>query len=271
MMRMPIWLHNILPGPTVLIVGYGFVGKVIAQSLLQDNFIITTLDKDQSFDEFYAEDCAIVCVDTPTVDGFCDTTNVEDALAMLEKEMPGKPIMLKSTVPPEFVATLPDNVVYSPEFMRDGNAYHDFRHQPFMLLGSNNEKQTKFWKKIFRCLETEFVEVTPEAASWAKYIHNAFLASKVTFFHELDRVADEMHIDSKLDKEHFLQAIGTVAAVDTQIGSSHLFAPNLDGVYGYGGMCFPKDMQAFQSWTHSPYIRQIIRHNEKLNGKRPKY
>lgn len=262
---------HMLMRPKILIIGYGFVGKTIARSLVNRGYQIAHLDKYDKFEERHCAEAAIVCVDTPTIEyGKQDVGNVDSALAMLERNMPGSPVMLKSTVMPEYAALLASNVTYSPEFIRQGNGYADFEQQEFMLLGAG-EFQANHWQRIFRYLKTEYVQCTPEAAAWCKYMHNTFLATKVAFFHELDRIADEMHGDGKLDKSHFFEGLAAIHQFDSTVGGTHLYAPNLDGVYGYGGKCFPKDMEAFATWTKSPHLRQIIRHNEKLNGKRPKH
>jgi UDP-glucose 6-dehydrogenase len=257
----PIILHQ---RPSILIVGNGTVGKVVNRSLQSRGNNTATIDKGHPFTNNHHKECAIVCVDTPTVNGYCDPTNLWDALDMIQHELGAVPIMVKSTITPNIADMLPVNVTYSPEFLRQAVADDDFRDQPFMLLGGTAHG-FKFWKKIFRYLKAKPIHTTAVTASWNKYIHNTFLATKVTFFNELDRVADSMYND----KDDFYNAIDIAVENDDSLGSTHMYAPSSDGNYGYAGACFPKDMTAFANWTNSPLLKEIENYNDKLRQQRP--
>jgi UDP-glucose 6-dehydrogenase len=250
----------------IRIVGYGNVGRAVAQSV-SEHYQIEVVDKNPRINYLAsskkAPDAVIICVDAPTVNGMVDPTNLRDALTVIQAELGDVPIMVKTTLTPDLMGLLPPNAVYSPEFVRQQYAYSDFQAQPFMLVGGNDQ-QCRFWKRIFKYLRTEYIATTPKAASWVKYMHNAFLATKVAFFHDMDMAADNAG-----DKSDFYAGLDIIAQHDDQIGSSHLYAPNTTGTYGYGGICFPKDMAAFQTFTDSELLQKIMEHNDKLNTQRP--
>ena len=250
--------------PKILIVGYGTVGRAVHQSLSKHYRIAVRDKKSNTIYSGKDATAAIVCVAAATrADGSIDAINVQQALKTIYDELGDIPIMVKTTLTPNYMALLPDNVVYSPEFLRQNNAYEDFQTQPFMLLGGD-EKRNKFWRKVFKYLGTEFVDTTPEAASWTKYLHNAYLASKVAWFHEMDERAEAVD-----DKQNFYAALDIIGQHDDAIGSSHLFAPNTDSTYGYAGHCFPKDMSAFQHYLDSDLLRKIMEHNNEQRTRKP--
>lgn len=258
---------SIIFDPKILIVGYGTVGKAVAHSLMtfydleiKDSpaIPIRSIGRQST--------AAIVCVNADTLDdGSIDTSNVEAALVDIRNELGDVPIMVKTTLTPDLMSMLPDNAVYSPEFLRQSNATMDFQNQPFMLLGGD-PKNNKFWRRVFKYLRTNFVETTPEAASWTKYIHNTYLASKVSWFHEIDESAEKVG-----DRQHFYEALGIINQHDSAIGSTHLYAPNMEGTYGYGGECFPKDMKAFQHYLNSDFLLKIMEYNDEQRHRKPQY
>jgi UDP-glucose 6-dehydrogenase len=258
---------NLLKNKKIRIVGYGTVGSAIARSM-SAHYQIEVVDNVHTIRYFVANkrapDAVIICVDAPTVNGTVDPSNLHSALSVVKEELGDVPIMVKTTLTPNLMWMLPNNAVYSPEFLRQKNAYSDFQDQPFMLVGGS-EKNCRYWKHIFKYLRTEHIATTPKSASWAKYMHNTFLATKVAFFHDMDKAA-EYYAGGKSD---FYAALDIIAQHDDQIGATHLYAPNTDGTYGYGGGCFPKDVDAFQTFTNSKLLQKLMEHNDKLNTQRP--
>lgn len=253
--------------PKLLIVGgAGFVGSTIKCSLDSAGFETVILEWGEAFEERHKADAAIICVSTPNENGRCDDINVTSSIATIHDNLGLIPIMIKSTILPTQVRALTKNITVSPEFLRASNPTLDFSTQEYMLLGGVRPN-SDYWAWIFRYLGTEFIYTTPESASWCKYIHNVFLASKVTMFHELDRVAVEMGC-----KDAFDDALQITKTHNKNVGSSHMDAPNANGLYGYAGVCFPKDMEAFASMSQSDLIKAIIDYNERLrDDHRPKY
>ena len=252
--------------PKILIFGNGTVGRAVAKSIVRHHMVSINDPSYPSLSpkEFNAT-AAIICVNADTQDdGSIDTTNIEDVLATIETNIGKIPIMVKTTLTPDLMHILPEHAIYSPEFLKQKNAYMDFEKQPFMLLGGN-KKANKYWRQVFKYLKTTFVETTPEAASWTKYLHNAYLASKVSWFHEMAERAIAIG-----DRHNYSNALDIIYLYDDAIGSSHLNAPNTEGTYGYAGHCFPKDMKAFQHYLNSDLLRKIMEHNNEQRNRTPK-
>ena len=251
--------------PKILIVGYGVVGKAIAKSL-SPYYNLAIKDKNLFLidDTNVGADAVIICVNADTTEnGDIDTTNLEQALSDVKNSIGEKPIMVKTTLPPNIVKTLlPKNAIYSPEFLRSASAYEDFQDQKFMILGGATN--IIFWKNVFQYLDATFIETTAESASWAKYLHNSYLASKVSWFHEMAYVSKKLNEENNFDK-----ALKIIGHYDDTIGNTHLYAPNAEGTYGYSGGCFPKDMKAFQKYTDSKLLKMIMEYNNEQQQHRP--
>lgn len=263
-MRFPVLSLPFVPKPKILVIGYGFVGKTVAQNLIHNDYRVEILDPAKG-KPARPYDCAgaIICVNTPTrADGSCDDSNVVDAIRTAEQLVKSKRIMVKSTVTPDLVAKYPKQVVMNPEFLKQTNAYEDFKNQKFMVWGGDLE-QIRWWNNIFKHIVCPRVTTTREAASWIKYIHNTWLATKVVFFHELHKAAASY---GQLDDLH--SAIEGVKQYDEQVGPSHMYAPNLSGTLGYEGACFPKDTQAFSQFADTELLKEVIRINDGLNKER---
>ena len=262
-MRPPVFASlPFIPKPKILVIGYGFVGRTVAQNLVHNGYRVEILDPAKS-KPARSYDCAgaIICVNTPTLaDGTCDDSNVRDAIHTAGQLVKSKRIMVKSTVTPDLVAKYPEQVVMNPEFLTANNAYEDFKRQQFMVFGGKIE-EIRWWSNIFKHIVCKQVHTTREGACWFKYIHNTWLATKVVFFHELHKAA-QAH--GQLDDLY--NAIERVKEHDPQVGPSHMYAPNLDGTLGYSGHCFPKDMKAFAQFADTELLKEVTRINDRLNN-----
>jgi len=242
----------------ILVIGCGFVGEAVAKSLEEDEQKVVRIDpklNDYSIKDYLGNiQGAIVCVPTPTVDGKCDDSIVRSVI----DELRDTPTMLKSTVPPHLVEQYPENVVYSPEFLRASSADEDFKNQKYMILGGKHSSTLNWtFKQMFSYLDAEIIETDRKTASMVKYVHNAWLATKVAFFHELFyNIGKEYDHDSMID----------ILSTFENIGPSHMAAPNDEGLLGYGGHCFPKDTAVFRDFTHSDIMKQVIETNVKLRA-----
>ena len=94
-------------------------------------------------------------------------------------------------------------------------------------------------------------------ASMIKYTHNAWLALKVAFFHEL-------YLNTRYTKDFNYSDLTSTLGYMKNIGPSHMIAPNLEGKFGYGGHCFPKDVKALTNLTDHSILKQLIETNEEL-------
>lgn len=236
---------NFLKEPKIGIVGLGFVGGAIRDAMDgQSNLVLVDKDPNKGTHTFAdLKDCdgVFVCVPTPFGDdGSCDTSSLEYVLEQL-KDYEGV-IISKCTAPPltykELNKTYP-NLVHAPEFLTAANAYSDYVNGKFIIIGGRITAFRKEAERIIRLGQVSAEHVahcTIEEASLAKYTINSFLATKVTFMNELYQLAGLLGAD--------YSKIARMVTMDQRIGASHMQVPGPDGLFGFGGMCFPKDTSA---------------------------
>ena len=250
----------------IIIAGYGFVGKAVADSLKDTHelYIVDPKYNRNSISQYSHADCMIVCVGTPSAkDGNCDISQVESVLY----DAPyGMPILIKCTVPPDYLEKLiidyPNTEIsYSPEFLRAASATDDFKNQTYMIIGGDN---FIFWKEIFEVALHHcqaYLNTTIAEASMIKYATNTFLSVKVTFFNQLYDMCLAGNVDYDVVKQ--------LLSYDHRIGASHMQVPGPDGHRGYGGGCFPKDTNAFVHYsdrlnTKVSVLESAIKYNKKI-------
>jgi len=247
----------------IAVIGCGFVGSTVADFL--EGHLVTVSRVDP---KLYPHteisrgitdcDAFIVCVPTPeNKDGTCDDSIVKLVIEELDTD---KPILLKSTVTPDLMEKYPSNVTYNPEFLRANSAKEDFQKQEVFILGGENEEHMQFWENLIvphldRPITIKRMSRT--TASMIKYTHNAWLATKVAFFHELFLNTRSM------EDFNYSQLTSTLGSMKN-IGNSHMIAPNFEGTFGYGGHCFPKDVKALTTLTDHSILKQLIESNEEL-------
>ena len=157
--------------------------------------------------------------------------------------------MLKSTVIPgttrEMRNNFPNlNIVFNPEFLTERTAKFDFMNQARIVLGGYPEA-TKRVAELYnmRFQRPKIIETDYETAEFIKYFNNVFFAVKVAFCNEMRRLVDEVGADWDTALEGFVS--------DGRVGDSHVNVPGPDGKWGFGGSCFPKDINAFADFARS--------------------
>ena len=179
-------------------------------------------------------------------DGRCHIGIVEEALSDLEIlasiDQSEKIVIIKSTIPPgttkgwDKCFTFLD-IVFSPEFLTEANAVSDFDNQTRIILGGNKIPTTKLkplFAKVFP--KATIIKTDSTYAEMVKYVTNSFLATKVSFANEMYEICKGLNVDYDKVVEY--------ACYDERLGKSHWAVPGPDGNFGYGGHCFPKDVQA---------------------------
>lgn len=158
-----------------------------------------------------------------------------------------KTIIIKSTVPPGTNKKLSEKYpnfkfISSPEFLREGSAIYDCLNPDRIILGSHPEHTNddlKLFKSIyeqFGLAENKFIQMDTVTAEMTKYAANIFLAARVSLMNEFSRVCEKAGADIELLKKGL--------SLDHRIGNEFLNA----GI-GYGGSCFPKDLEAFNCYA----------------------
>ena len=236
------------------IIGNGFVGNSIAFGF-SPTHEIRIHDKDpnrnmNALEEVLECDYIFVAVPTPMhEDGSISLAVVEKALQEISdnNKRRNNIVILKSTMIPgttnNFAKQFPKlNIVFNPEFLTERTAKLDFLTQARIVLGGP-KRLTKRVAKLFedRFQHTYIIETDAITAELIKYMNNVFFASKVSIMNEMKMMSDAIGANWK-------QALSGFAA-DQRIGDSHLHVPGPDGKMGFGGSCFPKDINAFMSYA----------------------
>jgi nucleotide sugar dehydrogenase len=251
----------------IIIAGYGFVGKAVANALKKTHEIVI-VDPQYTTNEIHHHhdaDGIIVCVSTPNTDGgFCDPSNIINVLDQVPVFMPS---VVKSTVSPGAVDAIeemyPDHsIVYSPEFLRAKTSDQDFLNQKYIILGG--EDPECFWQELFQTTLPQcrmIFNCTAKEACLVKYSTNSFLALKTSFFNQIYDICLNTGMDFDIVRH--------IIANDTRIGSGHTLVPGPDGERGWGGACFPKDTAAFVQWSTtigSPasLVEESVNYNRRI-------
>ena len=235
------------------IVGFGFVGKALRYGL-RDNVDCIEIDPKlktnlNDLKNFYP-DIIFICLPTPMKDdGSQNIDLIDEVLEKINKFDFNPLVVLKSTVLPlhaEVISNKNNNLVINPEFLRENSANEDFIKSEIIIFGGekqNCEILSDFYNNHTHCLCRDHVFTDIVSASLIKYTINSFLALKVIFFNEIKSVFD--NVNSNNNWLNFINALSR----DKRIGHSHMNVPGPDGRLGFGGPCFPKDINAFIKYS----------------------
>lgn len=244
----------------IAVIGLGFVGGAIYNSLggeFGDRDLLA-IDPAKGFTNTIIDikdfDAVFVCVPSPQrADGTADTSILEAVLKDLAAVDFKGVIISKVTAPPDVYQKLQQsykNLVHAPEFLTAANAYDDYIHGRFAIIGGEVAAYRNEAERIIRRSQTglnSVVHCSIGEAALAKYTINSFLATKVIFMNEMERLA----ANSGMDWQRVVSAIRQ----DTRIGHSHMQVPGPDGNYGFGGMCFPKDTSAILKYAENSGVQ----------------
>lgn len=190
-------------------------------------------------------DLIFICVGTPPkADGSTDLSAVEIVGKRIGETIKSyKLIVEKSTVPVETAkwlektiqqnGTVPKfDLASNPEFLSEGNAIRDFLHPDRIVLGVSSERAASTLVKLYEPLNAPLLITDIESAELIKHASNAFLAMKISFINAVSEICEKTGAD--------VMKVAKGIGLDSRIGTSFLNA----GI-GYGGACFPKDLDAF--------------------------
>jgi len=235
------------------ILGNGFVGSAISSGFgLHAKIRIYDKDPNKSTHNLSEvvnqSDFIFVSVPTPMnkkKNGVMDTSIIDSVFdeVVNRNERTDNIFIVKSTVIPGTMEGLIErypqlNIIHSPEFLTERSARLDFINASRVILGGEPELTNKV-EGLFRerFPFVKIIQTDVGTAQFIKYMANCFFATKVSFMNEMRQAANKLSIDWNQVMNGFVS--------DGRIGNSHLDVPGHDGSLGFGGKCFPKDINAF--------------------------
>jgi len=234
------------------IIGNGFVGSAISNGFaLKSEIKIYDIDKSKRThgleETVNHSEFIFLCLPTPmksVLGGPIDLSIYEDCLREIKNIFKDKNqiFIIKSTVTPgtteQFCLSFPEfRFVFNPEFLTERNANLDFINATRIVLGGSTDltnRVEKLYRSRFpykRIIHTDY-----KTSEMIKYMCNCFFSTKISFLNEMKQVSEEIGVCWESAMEGFI--------TDGRIGNSHLEVPGHDGSHGFGGKCFPKDINA---------------------------
>jgi UDPglucose 6-dehydrogenase len=225
-----------------------------------DQLLVTHKDKITATTEYktalMTTDVTFICVGTPSMkDGSLDVSYLKEATKQIAAVLKNKNhwhlVVVKSTVLPGTTHTIvfplleqysgkkvgPDiGLAMNPEFLKEGVAIKDFLEPDRIILGSFDEKSRATLRELYKDFSCPIVETSLSAAEMIKYASNTFLATKISFINEIGNLCKKIGINT--------YDVATGMGFDKRIGR-----PFLDSGIGWGGSCFPKDVDALIAWA----------------------
>lgn len=207
-------------------------------------------------------DYVFIAVGTPPGgDGGADLSMVRSAAQAIAETMSGPLVIVnKSTVPigtADLVSQVvrqhngryPVDVVSNPEFLREGSAIADFMNPDRVVIGAHDAQAADKVAALYKPLDCQTVVTSIYSAEMIKYASNAFLATRISFINEIARICERVDADVRV----VAQGMG----LDRRIGPYFL-----DAGIGYGGSCFPKDVQALaaiaEAYDYHPELLHAV-------------
>jgi len=243
------------------IIGCGIIGDALRRWISDHNPDCNILisDPPKGINEDISKaDIFFISIHIPTEP---DNTQNLVTLKVVIKSLPDKPIFIRTTLVPGTTDMLKKkynrNIYFMPEFLRERTAYEDFCTQAVVFCG-----EIELLKRIF--IGKDYLVMSSLEAEISKYAHNVFCSLKVTYFNGIFELAERNNCEYEKIRKGLL--------VSGNINERHTVVPGYDGQFGYGGKCFPKDVNEFMQFTDGSMFGEMIKmisaHNEYYVNKK---
>jgi len=265
--------------------GFGLskIGHKVTFNDINEDILQKLNDKGYKVTRYYSEllrDSEIIqiCVPTPNKDGIQDLSIISRVAEKLGKCLikteEYKVIVIRSTILPTYTrkkilpiiqetsGLIPGEefgLCVNPEFLRQASALDDFLNSWRIVIGEYDEKSGSILEEVYKPLKTRIFRTTFEIAELIKYISNAFLSTKISFFNEMYLISDKLGVDPDL--------VNNIVALDPRIGKY-----GIKGGRPFGGVCLPKDLEAFIELFHlldlnPSIISSVLKVNKEMQAR----
>lgn len=242
------------------IIGCGFVGgalKTWIEENNSENCVCLVSDPPKGFNDDLSDiDIAFLQIHVRTED---DGTQNLDLMKQLILNLPNVPVFVRTTILPGTSGMLTKEtnhrVYYMPEFLSERTHIEDFKRQTMVFPVDGDADALSLLIRIFP--GKKFAVMSSLEAEITKYSHNVFGAYKVTYFNAVREYCEKMGAD--------WAKVHTGCLLSGYINDTHTFVPGPDGKMGYGGKCFPKDVNAFAKVTAGQPLGKLIAPLHELN------
>jgi len=233
---------------TIGIIGGGFVGSATSWGFGQTHDV-KIYDKNpkvsvNTLEETVNSEFIFICVPTPPKEDWTiDLSIIESVFEEIQPYIKNQQLIIKSTVPPGTCRRISNKynikVSSNPEFLTERRAKWDFINAAQIVIGSDDINDAKKIKNLYeqRFNSMKYTITDTITSELIKYTLNCFFATKVSFMNEIKLLSNKIGADWSKLIEGFTS--------DSRVGDSHIDVPGPDGKYGFGGKCFPKDLNAF--------------------------
>ena len=250
------------------IVGNGFVGNAVYQNLRDKvDCKVYDVDKNRSLNtlgEVILQDFIFVCLPTPMREGGeCDLSILDNFFENLPEHIVGT-FIIKSTVPVGTTKKYSErhNVIHNPEFLTARNAVADFANSERNIVGGDMELCSEFvtfFDQHFPNIPS-FITTSDESEA-IKYFSNTFLAYKVAYFNKIHDLCKAVGMN--------YTNVRRGVSSDSRIGKSHTQVPGIDNDRGFGGTCFPKDLNSLivqfdEHGVNSDMFKEVWKYNQEI-------